>query len=85
MREEILVALDVLERYRKDFAPGLFAHVEKWSSVADDLEVAEALGPRVAAPALGLEPAKINVLRRSGRVCAASASAGSRCSRRWVS
>jgi hypothetical protein len=60
VREEILVALDVLERHRKDFAAGLFSHVEKWSSVAEDLEVAEALGARVAAPALGLEPAKIN-------------------------
>ncbi len=31
VREEILVALDVLERHRKDFASGLFSHVEKWS------------------------------------------------------
>lgn len=68
VREEILVALDVLERYRKDFAPGLFSHVERWSSVADDLEVAEALGVRVAAPALALEPAKINVLRKWARL-----------------
>jgi 3-methyladenine DNA glycosylase AlkD len=68
VREEILVALDVLERYRKDFAPGLFSHVEKWSSVAEDLEVSEALGARVAAPALALEPAKINVLRKWARL-----------------
>ena len=46
------MALDVLEHYRKDFAPGLFANVEKWSAVADDLEVAEVLGTRIAAPAL---------------------------------
>ena len=68
VREEILVALDVLERYRRDFAAGLFSRVEKWSSVADDLEVAEALGTRVAAPALALEPAKINVLRKWARL-----------------
>jgi 3-methyladenine DNA glycosylase AlkD len=68
VREEILVALDVLERHRKDFAAGLFSHVEKWSSVAEDLEVAEALGGRVAAPALALEPAKINVLRKWARL-----------------
>jgi hypothetical protein len=68
VREEILVALDVLERYRKDFAPGLFGRVEKWSAVADDLEVAEALGSRVAAPALGLEPAKLNVLKKWARL-----------------
>ncbi len=68
VREEILVALDVLERYRKDYAPGLFSHVEKWSSIADDLEVAEALGTRVAAPAIGLEPARLNVLRKWARL-----------------
>jgi 3-methyladenine DNA glycosylase AlkD len=68
VREEILVALDVLDRYRKDFAPGLFSRVEKWSAVADDLEAAEALGVRVAAPALALEPAKINVLRKWARL-----------------
>jgi hypothetical protein len=64
VREEILVALEVLERHQKDFAPGLFARVEKWSEVADDLEVAEVLGVRVAAPALGLEPAKLAVVRK---------------------
>lgn len=68
VREEILVALDVLERYRKDFAPGLFSRVEKWSAVADDLEVAEALGARVAAPAVGLEPAKLTVLKKWARL-----------------
>lgn len=64
VREEILVALEVLERHQKDFAPGLFAKVEKWSAVADDLEVAEVLGVRVAAPALGLEPAKLGVVKK---------------------
>src|SRR5271169_1321928 len=64
VREEILVALEVLEHRQKEFAPGLFAKVEKWSAVADDLEVGEALGTRVAAPALGLEPAKLNVVKK---------------------
>ena len=69
VREEILVALEVLERYRKDFAPGLFARVEKWSnSVADDLEVAEALGTRIGAPALALEPSRIAVIKKWARL-----------------
>jgi hypothetical protein len=68
VREEILVALDVLERYRRDFAPGLFGRVEKWSAVADDLEVAEALGARIAAPALALEPSKIAVVKKWARL-----------------
>ncbi len=68
VREEILVALEVLERYRKDFAPGLFARIERWSAVADDLEVAEALGTRVAAPALALEPAKMPVVKKWARL-----------------
>ena len=64
VREEILVALQVLERHQKEFAPGLFARVERWSPVADDFEVAEVLGVRVAAPALGLEPAKLSVVKK---------------------
>lgn len=68
VREEILVAAELLERHRKDFDSGLLLRMDKWSGVADDLEVAEALGTRVAAPALGLEPAKINVLRKWARL-----------------
>jgi ADP-ribose pyrophosphatase YjhB (NUDIX family) len=64
VREEILVALEILEHHQKEFAPGLFAKVEKWSAVADDLEVAEVLGMRIAAPALRLEPAKLNVVKK---------------------
>ena len=64
VREEILVALEVFEHHQKEFAPGLFAKVEKWSAVADDLEVAEILGTRVAAPALRLEPSKLNVVKK---------------------
>src|ERR1700686_2289055 len=32
VREEILVALEVLEHHHKEFAPGLFAKVGKWSA-----------------------------------------------------
>lgn len=64
VREEILVVLELLERQQKDFTSGLFAKVEKWSAVADDLEVAEVLGARIAAPALGLEPAKMAVVKK---------------------
>jgi DNA alkylation repair enzyme len=64
VREEILVALEVLERHQREFAPGLFAKVERWSAVADDFGVAEVLGVRVAAPALGLEPAKLSVVKK---------------------
>jgi hypothetical protein len=64
VREEILVALELLERQQKEFKSGLFAKVEKWSAVADDLEVAEVLGARIAAPALGLEPAKMAVVKK---------------------
>lgn len=64
VREEILVALELLERHQKEFAPGLFARVEKWSGAADDTEVAEVIGLRVAAPALGLEPSKLSVVKK---------------------
>jgi hypothetical protein len=64
VREEILVALELLDRHQKEFTSGLFAKVEKWSAVADDLEVAEVLGARIAAPALGLEPAKMAVVKK---------------------
>ena len=62
------MALEVLEHHQKEFAPGLFAKVEKWSAVADDLEVAEVLGTRVAAPALRLEPTKLNVVKKWGKL-----------------
>ncbi len=64
VREEILISLEILERNQKEFDSGLFSRVEKWSAVADDLEVADVLGSRIAAPALGLEPAKIAVVRK---------------------
>jgi hypothetical protein len=64
VREEVLVALEILEHRQREFAPGLFAKVEKWSAVADDLEVAEVLGTRVAAAALRLEPSKLSVVKK---------------------
>lgn len=68
VREELLVAVELLERFRKDFEPGLLLRMDKWSGVADDLEVAEALGSRIAAPALALDPAKIATVRKWARL-----------------
>ena len=47
-REEILVTLEILERFRREFEPTLLASLDKWSSLAEDAEVAEVLGSRVA-------------------------------------
>jgi len=68
VREEILVAIDLLERFRKDFEPALLLRMDKWSGVADDLDVAEALGGRIAAWALALDPAKIATVRKWARL-----------------
>jgi hypothetical protein len=68
VREEILVAIDLLERFRKDFEPSLLLRMDKWSSVADDLEVAEALGARIAAGLLALDPSKITTVRKWARL-----------------
>lgn len=67
-REEFLVALEVLERHRRDFAPGLFSQVDRWSGLADDLEVAEALGTKIAAPVLGLDSSKLATVRKWARM-----------------
>ena len=63
-REEILVALEVLERFRRDFTPALFAHLDKWSAIADDLEIAEAIGTKVAAPLLAVDPSRISAVKK---------------------
>ncbi len=68
VREEILVAVDLLERFRKEFEPSLLLRMDKWSGVADDLEVAEALGSRIASFALALDPAKITTVRKWARL-----------------
>ena len=67
VREEILVALELLDRFRKELPASLFTNLDKWVSVADDLEVAEALGSRVAAPLLGIDPAKIGTVKKWAR------------------
>ena len=68
VREEILVAVELLERFRKEFEPSLLLRMDKWSGVADDLEVSEALGARIAAFALALDPSKIATVRKWARL-----------------
>lgn len=68
VREEILVAIDVLERYRREFDASLFPHLEKWSTAADDVDVAEALGSRIAAPSLAKEPSRMALVKKWARL-----------------
>jgi hypothetical protein len=68
VREEILVAIEILERFRREFGASLFPHLEKWGSAAEDLEVAEALGVRIAAPALAKEPGKMAIVKKWARL-----------------
>lgn len=68
VREEILVAIELLERFRKEFEPALVLRMDKWSGVADDLEVAEALGGRIASFALAIDPSKIGTIRKWARL-----------------
>jgi hypothetical protein len=67
VREEILVAIDILERFRREYAPSLFVHLDRWSSVADDLEVAECIGTKVASALLVQDPAKMATVRKWAR------------------
>jgi len=67
-REEILVAVEILERFRRDFGASLFAHLERWSAAAEDLEVAGALGGRIAAPVLAKEPARMASVKKWARL-----------------
>ncbi len=67
-REEILVAIEILERLRRDFDGSLFGHLEKWGAAAEDEDVAEALGARIAAPALAREPSKMAVVKKWARL-----------------
>ena len=64
VREEILVAIEILERFRREFGTSIFPHLERWSAAADDVEVAEALGVRIAAPALSKEPSRMALLKK---------------------
>jgi hypothetical protein len=68
VREEILVAVELLDRFRKEYEPALLVRMDKWSSVADDLDVAEALGEKVAAFVLALDPSKITTIRKWARL-----------------
>ena len=68
IREELLVAIELLERFKTDFEPSFLLRMDKWSGVADDLEVAEALGARVAASLLALDPSKITTVRKWARL-----------------
>jgi hypothetical protein len=67
VREEVLVAVDLLERFRRDFTPALLSHVDKWSALAEDLELAAALGSHLAGPALSLDAGKMVVVRKWAR------------------
>lgn len=67
VREEILVALEVLDRFRKEFSISLFANLDRWSSAADDLDVAEALGANVAAPLLAIDPSRVTTVKKWAR------------------
>ena len=67
-REEILVAIEILERFRRDFDASIFPHLERWGAVADDVEVAEALGARIAAPALAKEPSRMAMVKKWARL-----------------
>lgn len=67
VREEILVALELLDRFRKELPGSLFSSLDKWAAAADDLEVAESLGTRVAVPLLGVDPSKITTVKKWAR------------------
>jgi 3-methyladenine DNA glycosylase AlkD len=64
IREEIIVSLEILERFRRDYDQSLFGRLDKWSAMADDLEIAEVLGSKVAGPLLALDASKMPVARK---------------------
>ena len=68
IREEVLVAVELVERFRRDFTPALLSHVDKWSALTEDLEVATAFGSRLAGPALCLDAGKMVVVRKWARI-----------------
>jgi hypothetical protein len=68
IREEVLLAIELLERFRRDIEPALLARIDKWIPIADDLEVAEALGSRVASAALAADPARMATVRKWARM-----------------
>lgn len=64
IREEVLVALELLDRFRREFDSTLFLKLEKWAALTEDLELAEAFGTRVGAPLLAIDPSRISVVRK---------------------
>jgi hypothetical protein len=66
-REEILVAVEILDRFSRDFNSSLISHVDRWAALADDQELAGALGGRIAGPALALDPTKMVIVRKWAR------------------
>lgn len=67
VREEILVALELLECHRDAFGPSLFTHVDRWAAGLDDLDVAEALGSKVASALLVQDASKLATVRKWAR------------------
>lgn len=68
VREEILVALDVLDRFRRDFDGALFGRLEKWSVLAEDVELADALATKVGQPLVTLDSARAAALKKWARL-----------------
>lgn len=64
IREEILISLELLDRFRREFDISLFPKLEKWAAVTEDLELAEAFGSRLAAPLLAMDPSRMTVVRK---------------------
>jgi len=67
-REEILVAVELLERFRREFNGALFPHLERWSAAAEDVDVAEALGAQIAAPAIARDPSRMALVKKWARL-----------------
>lgn len=75
VREEILVAIEVLAGHRSEFTPSLFVHVDKWVASLDDLDVAEAIGAQVVSALLVQDPSRLATVRKWAR----TRSVGRRC------
>ncbi len=67
-REEILVAIELLERFRRELTPAFLTQIDKWSGLAEDLDIAEALGTKLGAPALALDTNKLAMVRKWARM-----------------
>ncbi len=67
VREEILVAIEILAQYRTDFTPSLVLQMDKWLGAAEDLDVAHVMGNRIGGPALVLDLTKLTTVRKWAR------------------